>query len=156
MGLVIFFPVFNGTVPPYYMDSEYEVLGVPETKDNRKLDPDLGRYRVTKADFQKYAFKTPTVRNSALTAPYMHNGVYPDLKSVLNFYQKGGGKGFKYPVSNQTLPFDTLKLSLPEQQAIIRFLESLTDTSGLIQSPFALPEFEGQPEWNKRTWGGSY
>lgn len=155
-GTCHFFPVFNGTVPPYYMDSEYEVLGVPETKDNRKLDPDLGRYRVTKADFQKYAFKTPTVRNSAVTAPYMHNGVYPDLKSVLDFYQKGGGEGLKYPVPNQTLPFDTLKLSLPEQLAIIRFLESLTDTSGLIQRPFALPEFEGQPEWNKRTWGGSY
>ena len=151
-----FFPVFNGTVPPYFMDSEYEILGTPADSTNKRLDSDLGRFRVTKANFQKYAFKTPTVRNVQLTAPYMHNGIYPDLKSVLNFYQKGGGEGFKYAVPNQTLPFDTLKLNLSEQKAIIRFLESLTDTSGLISQPFALPVFKDKPDWNKRVWGGKY
>lgn len=155
-GTCHFFPVFNGTVPPYYLDSEYEIIGTPETSDNKNLDPDPGRYRVTKADFQEFAFKTPSVRNSALTAPYMHNGVYKDLESVVEFYQKGGGKGLRYNVPNQTLPFDTLVLTPVEQQSIIQFLRSLTDTSGLKQQPFPLPEFENKPDWNTRKWGGNY
>ncbi|TSJ46770.1 hypothetical protein [Fluviicola chungangensis] len=103
-----------------------------------------------------YAFKTPTVRNSELTAPYMHHGIYSDLKEVLQFYQKGGGEGFKYSVPNQTLPFDSLQLSNSEQEDIILFLKSLTDTAGLVQRPFKLPSFELSPDLNSRTWGGKY
>ncbi len=155
-GSCHFFPLFNGTVPPYFMDSEYEILGTPQTKENRSLDPDMGRYKVTYVEKQKYAFKTPSVRNSELTAPYMHNGVYSDLNQVLDFYKKGGGEGLKYPVPNQTLPFDSLQLNNQEQQDIILFLKTLTDTAGLLQKPFKLPHFESVPEWNARVWGGKY
>lgn len=155
-GSCHFFPLFNGTVPPYFMDSEYEILGTPATSENKSLDPDKGRYLVTKVEKQMYAFKTPTVRNSELTAPYMHNGVYTDLKQVLQFYQKGGGEGFKYPVPNQTLPFDSLQLSNYEQENILLFLKTLTDTVGLKQTPFKLPRFESKPQWNLRAWGGLY
>lgn len=155
-GSCHFFPLFNGTVPPYYMDSEYEILGTPETKENRSLDKDKGRFEVTKVSKQMYAFKTPTVRNSELTAPYMHHGIYSDLKEVLQFYQKGGGEGFKYSVPNQTLPFDSLQLSNSEEEDIILFLKSLTDTAGLVQHPFRLPSFESSPALNSRTWGGKY
>jgi cytochrome c peroxidase len=155
-GSCHFFPLFNGTVPPYFMDSEYEILGTPATSENKSLDPDKGRYVVTKVEKQMYAFKTPTVRNSELTAPYMHNGIYTDLKQVLQFYQKGGGEGLKYAVPNQTLPFDSLQLSDYEQENIILFLKSLTDTSGLIPKPVKLPQFESKPQWNSRYWGGVY
>lgn len=155
-GSCHFFPLFNGTVPPYYMDSEYEILGTPATDENKSLDKDRGRYEVTNVSKQMYAFKTPTVRNSELTAPYMHHGVYSDLKQVLRFYQKGGGEGFGYPVPNQTLPFDSLQLSDYEQETIILFLKSLTDTSGLVQRPFRLPSFESATPLNKRIWGGEY
>lgn len=155
-GSCHFFPLFNSTVPPYYMDSEYEILGVPETNGNRSLDPDPGRYKVTRIEKQKYAFKTPTVRNCELTAPYMHNGVYSDLNQVLDFYKKGGGEGLNYAVPNQTLPFDSLQITSGEQADIILFLKTLTDTSGLRQTPFKLPDFETVPEWNSRVWGGSY
>nr|WP_294862596.1 cytochrome c peroxidase [uncultured Fluviicola sp.] len=155
-GSCHFFPLFNGTVPPYFMDSEYEILGAPATSENKSLDKDKGRYEVTKISKQMYAFKTPTIRNSELTAPYMHHGVYSDLKQVLQFYQKGGGEGFKYTVPNQTLPFDSLQLSDHEQEDIILFLKSLTDTSGLIQHPFKLPSFETPVSLNSRVWGGSY
>jgi cytochrome c peroxidase len=155
-GSCHFFPLFNGTVPPYFMDSEYEIIGVPETKENKSLDPDKGRFLVTRIEKQKYAFKTPSVRNCELTAPYMHNGVYTDLKQVLDFYKKGGGEGLKYAVPNQTLPFDSLQLSDYEQEDIILFLKTLTDTSGLVQRPFKLPAFESQPGWNNRIWGGKY
>ena len=151
-----FFPLFNGTPPPYYLDSEYEVLGGSKTSQNKELDPDLGRYGVTGVDFQKNAFKTPSLRNVTLTAPYMHNGAYPDLESVMEFYQNGGGEGFNYHLENQTLPFDSLQLTVEEEQSIIKFMESLTDTTGLNQEPFELPKFERNPEWNNRVWGGEY
>lgn len=155
-GSCHFFPLFNGTVPPYFMDSEYEILGTPASGENKLLDADKGRYEVTKVQKQMYAFKTPTVRNSELTAPYMHNGVYSDLKQVVDFYKKGGGEGLKYKVPNQTLPFDSLQLSDREQEDIILFLRTLTDTSGLVQRPFQLPKFETSPGWNSRVWGGKY
>ncbi|HTE32045.1 MAG TPA: hypothetical protein VK666_16805, partial [Chryseolinea sp.] len=61
--------------------------------------------------------------------PYMHNGVYSTLNKVVEFYNRGGGKGLGFPVENQTLPFDSLKLNGVEQQSIVAFLKSLTDIS---------------------------
>jgi len=139
-GSCHFFPVFNGTVPPFYNESEFEVLGVPETPDSKVIDPDKGRFNVTGMKEFMYAFKTPTVRNSALTAPYMHNGIYNTLEEVVDFYQKGGGAGMGIDVENQTLPFDALDLNDYEKKAIIAFLHSLTDTTGLLSRPQSLPD----------------
>ncbi|MEJ7659359.1 MAG: hypothetical protein WKG07_06905 [Hymenobacter sp.] len=75
----------------YLQDSEAEVLGVPTRPDSRRLDPDLGRYALTALEPLRHAFKTPTLRNVALTAPYMHNGQYQTLEEVLDFYNQGGG-----------------------------------------------------------------
>ena len=57
----------------------------------------------------------------------MHNGVYDSLEQVIDFYNKGGGIGLGFDVPHQTLPFDSLSLSVDEQQAIIAFMRSLTD-----------------------------
>ncbi|WP_298511592.1 cytochrome c peroxidase [uncultured Kordia sp.] len=124
-----FAPVFNGTVPPYFAESELEVLGVPSTKvwKNATIDEDLGRYNVAKAELKKHAFKTPTVRNVSKTAPYMHNGVYDTLEEVLKFYNLGGGAGTGIELENQTLPPDPLELSPEEIKAIIAFMNSLED-----------------------------
>jgi cytochrome c peroxidase len=73
----------------------------------------------------KHAFKTPTVRNAAASAPYMHNGVFSSLAQVVDFYNKGGGNGLGLSVDNQTLSFDTLGLTDPEQKAIVSFIKSL-------------------------------
>ena len=54
---------------PTFQDSEAEVLGVPTRPGSRQLDPDLGRYALTKLAPLRHAFKTPTLRNVALTAP---------------------------------------------------------------------------------------
>src|SRR6202008_4548576 len=102
-----FFPLFNGTVPPFYTDSEFEVIGTAVDSSNKKLDEDPGRSAITKYKEQLHAFKTPTIRNVELTAPYMHNGVYDRLEQVIEFYHKGGGQGLGYEVFNQTLPFDS-------------------------------------------------
>lgn len=125
-----FAPTFNGTVPPHFNDSEFEVLGVPSKAifKNAKIDKDLGRYTLYKADKRKYAFKTPTVRNSAKTAPYMHNGVYKTLEEVMQFYNVGGGAGIGIKLDNQTLPEDALNLTEKDIKDIIAFIETLTDS----------------------------
>jgi len=124
-GICHFMPLFNGTVPPAYADSESEVIGTPVSADGRRIDPDLGRYAHTKLDPLKYAFKTPTVRNVAKTAPYMHNGVYQTLEQVVDFYNRGGGNGLGFDLPNQTLPEGKLNLTKPEQQALVAFLSAL-------------------------------
>lgn len=128
-GSCHFFPVFNGTVPPFFSDTEFEVLGTPSDATNKSLDTDEGRFKVTQMGIHKYSFKTPTVRNIELTGPYMHNGAYTTLEEVIEFYHKGGGVGFGFNVPNQTLPFDSLQLSSGEKEDIILFLKALTDTT---------------------------
>jgi cytochrome c peroxidase len=120
-----YMPLFNGTFPPRFAKIEAEVIGVPESVTEKIIDPDLGRYAVLKVESFKHAFKTPTVRNAPLTAPYMHNGVFNTLEQVMDFYNKGGGAGLGIKIENQTLPFDSLSLSRKEQDDIISFIRSL-------------------------------
>ncbi len=121
-------PLFNGTVPPYFDESELEAIGVPkDTLQNSEIDPDLGRYHLFKTEERKHFFKTPTVRNASLTAPYMHNGVYANLEQVMDFYNKGGGTGLGFDFKMQTLPSDSLELSQEEIEDIILFMKTLTD-----------------------------
>lgn len=126
-----YIPLFNGLVPPEFVETESEVLGVPAaaSKKNSKLSDDEGKYLFTKSVVHKYAIKTPTLRNIALTAPYMHNGVYKTLEEVMNFYNKGGGAGLGIAPGNQTLPAQPLNLTKREIKNIILFLGALTDTA---------------------------
>lgn len=128
-GTCHFPPFFNSLLPPLFDLSEVEVLGVTTTDDFMKplLDPDPGRYDLYKIPYYKQAFKTPTVRNAAKTGPYMHNGSFQSLASVVEFYNKGGGLGMMLPVKEQTLSAKPLNLSDKESEDIIQFLESLTD-----------------------------
>lgn len=159
-GTCHFAPVFNGTVPPLYRESESEVLGVPENPYVKqiKLDPDIGRFNgrnKESADFFKYSFKTPTVRNIALTAPYMHNGAYKTLEDVVDFYNKGGGVGLGIVLEHQTLPFDSLSLNKQEVKDIVAFMKTLTDTTGMTTMPQSLPKFNDEA-WDSRKVGGEY
>ena len=121
-----FVPLTNGTVPPFFSETEKEVIGVAYSNQNKILDPDLGFYFKYKEELHKGMFKTPTVRNVAITAPYMHNGAYNTLEEVMNFYNIGGGNGLGFNLDHQTLPIDQLNLTETEQQAIIAYLKSLT------------------------------
>ncbi len=126
-----FIPLFNGVIPPVYSETESEVIGVPQTTDKTHavLDPDEGKFRFTSSPIHKYSFKTPTLRNIELTAPYMHNGVFKTLEQVVDFYNEGGGKGWKIAPPNQTLPFDRLRLTASEKKDLVAFMRSLTDTA---------------------------
>ncbi|MBS1510107.1 MAG: cytochrome-c peroxidase [Bacteroidetes bacterium] len=129
-GTCHFMPLFSGAKPPRYYYNETEVIGVPAANTNAtKLDADPGRYAITQLPVHHYAFKTPTLRNIALTAPYMHNGVFKTLDAVLDFYNKGGGRGLHLQLQQQTLPSMPLHLTATEQKNIIAFLQCLTDTA---------------------------
>lgn len=123
-----FMPLTNGTVPPFFTETEKEVIGVPETADNEKLDDDTGFYWMYSEELHKGMFKTPTVRNAEFTEPYMHNGLYETLEQVMDFYNKGGGGGMGFDLEHQTLPFDELNLTDAEQQALVAFVKTLSDT----------------------------
>ncbi len=125
-----FIPLFNGLIPPDYALTEFEVLGTTSTDrlDDPHLSKDPGRYTLYPFPFFKGAFKTPTVRNAALTGPYMHNGAFRDLNRLMDFYNKGGGAGLGLPVPDQTLPTSPLHLSPGEIGDIILFIGALTDS----------------------------
>lgn len=136
-GTCHFAPLFNGLLPPYYRITEVEVLGVPRTGDleNPEPDPDAGRFDVHGIEFQRGAFKTPTVRNVAFTAPYMHNGSMESLEKVMDFYNKGGGVGLGIPVHNQTLSNEPLNLTAQEVDDVIQFMHALTDANPFLSMP---------------------
>ena len=120
-----FFPLFNGTVPPAFQETENEVIGTPATINEKQVDSDPGKFVITKSAVHQHAFKTPTVRFVAKTAPYMHNGVYRTLDEVVDFYNKGGGNGMGFELDNQTLPFDKLNLTEPEKRGLVAFMKGL-------------------------------
>lgn len=128
-GTCHFPPFFNGLIPPFYERSEVEILGTTKDGDFQKpqLDTDFGRFDLYQINYYKSAFKTPTVRNSAKTFPYMHNGGFKDLTQVVEFYNLGGGKGLGLDVPDQTLSAMPLKLTKAEVASIVAFMESLTD-----------------------------
>lgn len=122
-------PAFNGLVPPRYMETEFENLGVPENASftDPVLDEDPGLYYPYEVEEKRHFFKTSTVRNIEMTDPYMHNGVYATLDEVMEFYDVGGGQGMGLEVPYQTLPPDSLGLEEGEKRAIIAFMKTLTD-----------------------------
>ncbi len=124
-------PTFSGLVPPLFKENESEVLGILTAPEVLQIDRDLGRYKNNIYEdllpIYKYSFKTTTVRNAALTAPYFHNGSYQTLEEVIDFYDKGGaaGMGLGYELPNQTLSKDPLELSAREKKDLISFINSL-------------------------------
>ncbi|SFT68266.1 cytochrome c peroxidase [Lishizhenia tianjinensis] len=127
-------PTFSGLVPPYFKDSESEVLGVlkDENFENPVLDEDAGRAAngILKEGYEFYAnsFKTPTIRNVSISFPYMHNGSITSLEKVVDFYNEGGGAGLGLDIPHQTLPTDKLNLTQKEKADLVKFMEALTDS----------------------------
>jgi cytochrome c peroxidase len=105
-------------------DVDKAVLSDPKTSD-------LGRFAVTSAFDEIGAFKTSTLRNIALTAPYMHDGSLKTLKDVVKHYNEGGkSPGDTFPV-NPYLSGGIRPLNLTDQQIddLVAFLEALTSPS---------------------------
>jgi cytochrome c peroxidase len=97
---------------------------------------DLGLYEVTRDPADRWKYRTPSLRNVALTAPYMHDGSLASLADVVRFYDGGG-------VPNEGLDPRVRPLGLGEQERadLVAFLESLTgaDVPQLVADAFAAP-----------------
>lgn len=119
-GTCHFAPTFAGYVPPAFVESESEIIGVP-TKDIGRAGGILREQSV----IYRHSFKTMTVRNVQHTAPYMHNGFFKTLEEVIDFYNNGGGKGLGNHLEYQTLPFDELKLTKQEKKDLVELMKAL-------------------------------
>lgn len=96
---------------------------------------DLGRYMITKTPQDIGAFKTPTLREIARTAPYMHDGRFGTLQEVVNFYNNGGIKNpFQFDLG-------ALELTDQERRDLVEFLRSLSGEGWQhITPPTRFPE----------------
>jgi cytochrome c peroxidase len=122
-------PVFGGSRPPDFTTPVVSVLGVPSAPGTRVLDGDPGRGGITHSARDTGAFKVPTLRNAGRTAPYFHHGRYSTLEQVVDFYDKGGGRGLGLTVENQDPDVRPLHLSAEEERVLLVFVrDALDDT----------------------------
>jgi cytochrome c peroxidase len=112
---------------PNFTDSQFHALGVPQ---KGPLAEDLGRYAVTKDEKDKGAFKTPSLRSIALSAPYMHDGAFETLEEVVDFYNQGGGTA-----SNKSPKILKLNLTKQEKKDLVAFLRALTGKLPVVSLP---------------------
>jgi len=118
--------------PGQFVELDREVVAsVSETRSN-----DLGRYEVTQNPEDRWKYKTPSLRNSSLTAPYMHDGSLQTLEEVVQFYNRGG-----QPNENLDPVIKPLQLSRDEVSALVAFLKSLTGSNvpDLVGDAYAAP-----------------
>ena len=106
--------------PPLF--TNYEIVNNGILND----DFDEGRFLITGLEEDNGKFKIPSLRNVKLTFPYMHNGTYPNLESVILHYAKGGEL-----TNNQDPRITPFEINQTELENLIYFLESLLDTSYL-------------------------
>ena len=114
---------------PLFTDQQFHNIGL--TYYGRELE-DLGRYNVTGQPADVGRFRTPSLRGLSRTGPYMHNGVFPTLEGIVNYYNAGGARPVPredqrddplFPVTTSLL--QPLDLSREEREALTAFLEIL-------------------------------
>jgi cytochrome c peroxidase len=115
-----------------FTDNQYHNLGVMPAHG---ASDDPGRFNVTKKEEDRNAFKTPTLRNIALTAPYMHDGSIATLEEVVELYDRGGGDG-----PNKSKLIYKLNLTAQEKTDLVAFLKSLNGDVPQVQRPQMYPE----------------
>ena len=121
------FPTFN--------NPDFKAIGVPNIENN---EPDLGRAEIVGKGYEN-AFKVPTLRNIALTAPYMHNGVFNTLDEVVDFYAGGGGRSHGFKGSQLDDKIRKFDLSYEERKDLVAFMHTLTDESNKPTIPKRVP-----------------
>lgn len=112
---------------PNFTDNSFHNLGLASFgKDN----PDMGRFAQRPVASLKGAFKTPTVREAASTAPYFHDGSARTLEELVDFYAKGG-----IVKTNLSKSMKELQLTATEKAQLVAFMKSLSSPA----QTFALP-----------------
>ena len=123
--------------PPLFTNQQVAVLGTPEP-EGRPLD--VGAEKTFDAPKLKGAFKVPTLRNVAQTAPYMHSGRFATLRETVAFYT--GGRGHAIPPGVAMQPHWHIwdpKLSDEELDRLVDFLQALSDETFSPEVPAAVP-----------------
>jgi cytochrome c peroxidase len=119
---------------PTFTDNNFKNNGLDDVNDLANFT-DLGRGGVNNNIYDNGKFRVPTLRNIALTAPYMHDGRFETLEEVLEHYSSGG-----HGVINEDTNIQPFTLSEQDKKDLIAFMEMLTDTTFMnkpeIQSPF--------------------
>lgn len=109
-----------------FTDNGFHNIGVKSLSDKE----DEGRFAHRKVKILKGAFKTPTLRDIELTAPYMHNGIYKTLEEVVDHYDRGGDNK-----SNLSPNIQPLGLSDQEKKDLVAFMKALTGTQMRVEIP---------------------
>lgn len=105
-----------------FTDDKFHDIGLPSS--------DIGRKKVTGSEADAYAFKTPTLREVASRAPYMHDGSLPTLETVVAHYSSGGAsRPSVSPLIKQA------KISGEELQDLVAFLQSLSSPRATLAMP---------------------
>jgi cytochrome c peroxidase len=123
---------------PTFANRDFKVIGVPNPPDGPPDVPKAGA-EPGRGGGPNGAFKIPTLRNIALTAPYMHNGIFKTLEEVLDFYSNGGGRGRGLDVPLQDDKIRKFTLTPQEKADLIAFLLALTDESAKPPIPDRVP-----------------
>ncbi len=121
---------------PNFTDNKYHNLGIVAAHGT---PDDVGRFAVTKNPEDRNAFKTPTLRNVALTAPYMHDGSSATLEEVVELYDRGGGDA-----PNKSKLIYKLDLTAQEKADLVAFMKSLNGTLPQMKVPAMYPEADVQ------------
>lgn len=128
----------------YFSDNQFHNLGLTYYK--RKYE-DLGLYAQTNDPKDVGKFRTPSLRDVTYTGPYMHNGLFPTLRGVLNMYNagmpnrklpEGYEKDPTYPVNSELL--HVLELNEEELQALEAFLGAISSPVYREPAPESLPQ----------------
>jgi cytochrome c peroxidase len=98
---------------PLFTDEEFHNTGVSWGRDG-------GRFEVTRVPEDRGRFKTPSLRDLPLTAPYMHDGSFETLEDVVEFYDRGGGAN-----PNLDAAIRPLRLSADQRADLVSFLRAL-------------------------------
>jgi cytochrome c peroxidase len=106
-----------------FTDYTFQNIGLPVTT------ADSGRMRITLAESDRGKYKTPSLRNVALTAPYMHDGSIATLPAVIDHFASGGVHG-----PNQSVLVQGFTISESEKADLVAFLHALTDV-GFVNDP---------------------
>ncbi len=136
-----------------FTDEQFHNLGVGWDEQTRKF-ADLGRWAIEpiggKDPASIGAFKTPTLRDVAQTAPYMHDGSQETLEEVMEHYNKGGN-------ANPSLDTDMEKLDLTDQEIadVVAFMEALTGEMKKVELPTFPPDRTARrsirpPRWKRQ------
>lgn len=119
---------FECHAAPTFASDTFRVVGVPSDDPGRAAVSDDGL---------PGAFKVPTLRNIALTAPYMHDGSMATLEEVLEFYADGGGRA--HGAENVDVFVQGFEMNAQEKADLIAFMMALTDESQMPPVPEAVP-----------------